>query len=221
MRRVAEQLWCLGGVPRVWLRRYNHWAKELGQAWVALPAGDRQQWLDFAYDVERWPTWPREVGTLAVVSTARPFPQVYGAAGFWALGLGGSFPPGVPVVRQPPAGDSVVLMTSAGPPPPLAPLRVHVWATWQAPGGWGGSEVRLALFARSVVPLLQSNRYWWRSGFGGSAVVQPGVPVLLDSLLVAAGCSGVSPDSWLRAVLIEPGLVPFFVGAQERGSWFT
>jgi hypothetical protein len=171
--------------------------------------------------IETWDAWHCEVETLAVPDRARPWPQYYAGTAIWAAAVGAPPPVDAPVVSQLPRGDDVVLARSTGPPAVPWPLASHVYATWIAAGGWGGRLVYVVVFARSTVPVMPSNKFWRTRGFGGAMPITPGVPVCLDALLVAAGVSGANAESWIRVVLVEPGVVPFYVGPQERGAWFT
>ena len=221
LRVFANQLWTVGRIPRTWLIRWDGCLQAAGAAWVGLPAPQRFAWAAYGRLVEAWDAWHCEVETVSVPDRARPFPQFYGATAIWSACVGAPAPGAAPVVRQFPGNDVVVLAVSAAAPAPPSPLRAHVYATWLAPGGWGGAVVYAVVFARSTVPLQASNKFWRSRGFGGVILIRPGVPVCLDALLVAAETRGASPSSWLRLALVEPGLVPFYVGPQIVGSWFT
>jgi len=214
-------LWTVGAIPRVWLDRWNSLFQVVVANWLATSLIDRAQWLAYGREIAEWESWRKPLETLAVPDRQRPVPQFYGATAFWAAAAGVSLPLVAPEIYQRPAGDSISLVTTPLPPSPPAPLSAHVWATWMAPGGWGGRPVVLGVFARSEVPLLQSNMYWRRHGWGGVLPIWPGVPLLIDDLLVACGTSGSSGDSWIRLVLLEPGCIPFYVGPQVRGQWFV
>jgi len=217
----ANQLWKTGAIPRTWLERWDVVLPAAAAAWAGTSEADRDLWAAYGRLVDGWEAWHTEVETLAVPERGRPYPQYYGATALWAAAVGAPPPGAAPLVSQFPLNDIVVLSTYSAPPPPPWPLAAHVYATWVAPGGWGGRVVYLVVFARSTVPLQPSNKYWRTRGIGGLISVSPGVPVCLDPLLALCQTSGANAESWIRVALVEPGLVPFFVGEQERGIWFT
>ena len=220
LRVYANQLWNLGQVPRVWLIRWDGCLQAAGNAWHALPPADQDAWYAYCREISYWPAWNRDVDTLALNARARPFPQAYGATAIWCKALGEPPPTTAPTPHQVPHGDQVALVTSPTPAPPPGPLSAHVWATWTAPGGWGGSTIDCAVFSRSRLPATVSNKYWRWNGIGFVRDVRPGVPFLLDDALLAGGASGSSIESWITIVLVERGIVPFVVTRQIRRSWF-
>jgi len=216
----ANELWTVGRIPRTWLERWDSALPPAAAAWAAMSEPDRDLWASYGRLIETWESWHQEIETLAVPQRARPYPQYFGAAAIWAAAVDAPPPGPAPLVRQFPLQDTVILSAYPRPPPPPWPLAAHVYATWIAPGGWGGAVVYLVVFARSTVPLQPSNKYWRTRGVGGLISITPGVPVLLDGLLVNCQTSGANAEAWIRVALVEPGLVPFFVGEQERGAWF-
>jgi len=203
------------------MERWDSCLHVVASNWRAFTPAQKVAWGRYETQIHLWESWHTEVETVSVPDRARPYPQSYGATAIWAAACGLPVPVVPPIVTQLPFEDDVSLMLSPGPPPPPAPLASHVWATWSAPGGWGGRPVVAGVWARSTVPLKVSNWYWRRCGWGGVVPIRPGVPVLLDAALVSCGCSGASLDSWVRIVLMEPGVVPFYVGPQVRGPWFV
>jgi hypothetical protein len=217
---VNQQWFFAGAIPRLWLRQYNRLAIPARATWSGLVAADRRLWQRYSQLVEEWPSWAFPEWEMICHPSATLPPQVMWSQFVFAQVPSGS--PG-PVPSAPvvvPYWDSVSLVASTAPPAVPAPLAAHVDLTWSRPGAPPAATVYAIVWCRAQRPRLQSVPFWKKYGLAGVVGVTPGVTVRLDSMLVSAGVSGSSPESWIRVALYEWKQVPFFVGEQVRGSWF-